>query len=101
MNMQNLKCIQNKNKINVRDAQYMLSEITWNTSSGGMYYSNDISLENISFVLGLNIIGFGSLRVTDAIIPIISADGNKIRFMSNVNSFANDFAYITVRILYR
>lgn len=84
------------------DHQFMLSDYTWTKSSSGMYYCEDIAPSNFSCstILGITLIGFGSLNNTHIITPMISSDGKKVRFISNVDTF-NSSEYIKVRIVYR
>lgn len=77
-----------------------MSQLTWNKSGYGAYYSDDIQLENVSLVLGVTIYGFSAIKETHVITPIISNDGSKIRFMSNVNVFESISA-LSVRVLYK
>ena len=91
----------NKNLIKYLDITYILPNLTWKKSAYGMYYCDDIVVENVSLILGINIIGFNGIRATDVIIPIISSDGSKVRFISNVNSFAGNETNIKVRIIYK
>ena len=103
-NVQDAIVEQNKNMVKYADRDIKFSDLTWNTSGSGMYYSSDIEPTNgdsASLVLGATIKGFTALRSTDNIIPIISSDGKKIRLLSNVNTFASTTSNVIVRVIYR
>jgi hypothetical protein len=68
------------------------------TSVDGIIYSAATAVNGITSIYSAIITGFGRLRVTDVIVPILSNDGTQIRFMANTNSWATD-AYVTLRIV--
>ena len=89
------------NPIKYKDITLTLSEQTWNTTAGGMYCTENVSVaDNVTAVLGATLIGFGNIRSTDVIAPLISSDGKAVRLMSNVTSFASSNAYLKVRVTY-
>lgn len=77
---------------------YSLNDLTWTTSVDGIIYSNATVVDGITTIYSAIITGFGRLRATDVIVPILSNDGTQIRFMANTNSWVTD-AYVTLRIV--
>ena len=75
------------------------TDISWTHSNSGIYYSNDIAVSGISTVYAVSIKGFIALTQTDVIQPMISSDGTKIRFLSNVNTFDSHDTSLIVRVI--
>lgn len=82
----------------VASGTYSLNNLTWTTSVDGIIYSNSTVISGITSIYSAIITGFGRLRATDVIIPILNNDGTQIRFMANTNSWVTD-AYVTLRIV--
>jgi hypothetical protein len=82
----------------VASGTYSLNDLTWTTSVDGIIYSAATTVNGITIIYSAIITGFGRLRATDVIVPILSNDGTQIRFMANTNSWVTD-AYVTLRIV--
>lgn len=85
-------------KVSVTQVFYAAT-LTWNQSADGIYYSDGVSIAGISTIDSLLITGFSNLRATDVITPIVTNDRTKVRFTSNVNSFANNDTSMTLCII--
>ena len=77
------------NKIGYELKEIFMGQLTWSQSMSGMYYTNKVSINSLTTVLGITIYGFVNLRNTDVIIPRIYGDNqyNGISLMANTNSF--------------
>lgn len=77
------------NKIGYELKEISMGQLTWSQSMSGMYYTNKVSINSLTTVLGITIYGFVNLRNTDVIIPRIYGDNqyNGISLMANTNSF--------------
>lgn len=92
-----------QDKLSIVDTTVILgtdnTDISWIHSNSGIYYSNDISVSGISTVYAVSIKGFIALTQTDVIQPMISSDGTKIRFLSNVNTFDSHDTSLILRVV--
>ena len=80
-----------------------LSDLTWNTSSAGAYYTNLIDITNEivpagSKIISVNFKDFSKWRNTDNFTLLIAFQ-RQFSIVANTNSFVTD-ASVTMRILY-
>ena len=77
--------------------QVNLNDISWTQSGGGLYYSQTLTLPDISLLYSVCLSGFASLRATDIIQPACRRSGGWSGFVlyANTNSF-NAGAWVTV-----
>lgn len=87
---------ENKNNISkyqVKTLTVNFNDLTFTQSIEGMYYSNEIAISGLTMLLSVMISGFVDIKDTDVITPIISNDGSKLRFISNVATFSTSARY--------
>lgn len=89
-----------RQKILTKSVFVLLASLTWSRTSAGKYYAvfNDETFVNI---LSITIDDFGTLRENDNIVPVLRENGTKIGFISNVDTFYNENAYLNVKVLYK
>lgn len=86
----------NKNNISkyqVKTLTVNFNDLTFTQSIEGMYYSNEIAISGLTMLLSVMITGFVDIKDTDVITPIVSNDGSKLRFISNVATFSTSARY--------
>lgn len=86
----------NKNNISkyqVKTLNVNFNDLTFTQSIEGMYYSNEIAISGLTMLLSVMITGFVDIKGTDVITPIVSNDGSKLRFISNVATFSTSARY--------
>ena len=86
----------NKNNISkyqVKTLNVNFNDLTFAQSIEGMYYSNEIAISGLTMLLSVMITGFVDIKDTDVITPILSNDGSKLRFISNVATFSTSARY--------
>lgn len=100
-----ITALESRNNIKVyTTSAYQLNTLTWTLSASGKYYtvvSLTGSLPSDSVIVGITICGFGSLRATDILQPMINGTVDRsIAIMSNVNTFVGDSSTLTLKVLY-
>lgn len=74
----------------MRTSIITLSSLTWTQSSSGKYYTNtDSGLSSSDTIIGIFIADWGYLSSSIVIQPYAGGNDNKIRLMSNTNSFGS------------
>lgn len=82
-----------------RTSVITLSSLTWTQSSSGKYYTNtDSGLSSSDTIIGIFIADWGNMINGIIVQPYAGGNDNKIRLMSNTNSFGN--AYMAFMVLY-
>ena len=84
------------NNIKITDTdKFSLSQLSWNTSSGGNgKYWTSINLSDVNVsgtVLAVNILDFNSYLLDTHVVPYIGGSPNtEFRLLSNVNTFPSN-----------
>lgn len=74
-----------------------LNSQTWTQSANGLYYTSNISVQNLDTVYATIITGFSALKATDNVSVIASSNRSAIRLTASVGTFSNQ-ANITVAV---
>lgn len=74
-----------------------LNSQTWTESANGLYYTANISVQNLDTVYATIITGFSALKATDNVSVIASSNRSAIRLTASVGTFSNQ-ANITVAV---
>ena len=77
-----------------------LNSQTWTQSANGLYYTSNISVQNLYRVFSTIITGFSALKATDNVNVIASSDKTAIRLTASTSTFSNN-ANITVSVFGR
>ena len=84
-------------KLNTTTQTIDLNSQTWTQSANGLYYTSNISVQNLDTVYATIITGFSALKATDNVNVIASSNRSAIRLTASVGTFSNQ-ANITVAV---
>lgn len=74
-----------------------LNSQSWTQSANGLFYTTNISVQNLDTVYATIITGFSALKATDNVNVIASSNRSAIRLTASVGTFSNQ-ANITVAV---